>query len=194
MKPFYKPEFIDLACAAMWFDFLRADLDWERRENAPRSEYWTNLNGTPYTYGQGRGIRTYEHREDHSAIIGGRDRLAAYARDMLAQFSPACADAKFEGCFLNWYQGGRDWLGWHADDDPGIDHTKPIAIITLGAPRRLEWKPQGAKGVEAIEGVLLEPGSLLLMPPGMQQTHFHRIPKAVDDQGERISMTYRCLV
>jgi hypothetical protein len=33
--------------------------------------------------------------------------------------------------FLNGYGTNRDWLGWHADDDSGIDHTYPIAGVTL---------------------------------------------------------------
>jgi len=39
--------------------------------------------------------------------------------------------------------------------------------------------------------ILLEQGSVFLMPPGYQDTHFHRIPKHSRPCGPRISLTFR---
>jgi alkylated DNA repair dioxygenase AlkB len=97
----------------------------------------------------------------------------------------------YEGCFCNRYDGQRDWLGWHSDDDPGIDHSKPIAVVTLGQPRAIQYRP--IEGTGPTREVLLEHGSLFVMAPGMQQTHMHRIPKAGHSVGTRISLTYRAL-
>jgi alkylated DNA repair dioxygenase AlkB len=90
------------------------------------------------------------------------------------------------------YEDGNDSLGWHADDDPGIDHTRPIAVITLGQGREI-WFKENVKGSHP-QRLFLEPGSLLLMHAGMQSTHLHSIPKAAREIGPRISMTYRGLV
>ncbi len=38
---------------------------------------------------------------------------------------------------------------------------------------------------------IVEPGSLFIMPPGMQHTHEHRIPKGDRAMGGRISLTFR---
>jgi alkylated DNA repair dioxygenase AlkB len=171
------------------FTALWEQLDWERRPDAPRREYWTNLLGRPYTYGRGQGVRTYEHRPEHGIIGTLREALAAQHGVVL------------EGCFLNGYETSRDWLGWHADDDPGIDHTKPIAVITVGQGRPIEFrevKRAPSKGDKGEFGdvitVPLEPGSLLLMHAGCQQTHQHRIPKIGHEVKPRISLTYRGLV
>lgn len=183
----YIPGFI--ADHENWFSRLWEELAWEKRPDAPRKEYWTNPMNRPYTYGRGAGERTYEAQPDHDLISAGR--LAIYARfgDTL------------EGCFLNGYGTSRDWLGWHADDDPGIDHSKPIAVITVGQGRPIEFrevlepKTEAAKAVYGpVERVMLESGSLLLMHGGMQATHEHRIPKLGHEVKPRISLTYRGLV
>lgn len=192
MTPRYERDWVPSSLATGLFKSLKTELAWLRREGAPRYEYWDTTKDEPYTYGRGRGVRTYEPQKPHPDIALVRNVL----RDQVSRWNPEWGDCKFEGCFLNRYVGGRDWLGWHADDDPGIDHTKPIAVVTLGDTRELQWKLQGAKGLEGIHGQRLRHGSLFLMPPGMQQTHFHRIPKSVDlpVPHERISLTYRCLL
>ncbi len=163
------------------FEALKSELSWERRETAPRSEYWTNTLDRDYTYGRGAGERTYKSQSSHYWI----DTI----NEFIAWTTPV---PMYEGCFLNMYHDGSDALGWHADDDPGIDHSRPIAVVTLGQARRIEWKKQ--KPGSHPQGVVLEHGSLFLMPAGFQQTHFHRIPRDPSADGVRISLTYRGLL
>jgi alkylated DNA repair dioxygenase AlkB len=161
------------------FSVLWNELGWERRADAPRREYWTNVFGRDYTYGRGVGVRTYKSRPTHKVV----DQVAAaLERDF---------SIVFEGCFLNGYENERDALGWHADDDPAIDHSKPIAVVTLGGPRAIQFRP---KEVDQRSEIMLEPGSLLMMLPGMQATHLHRIPKASFKAKPRISLTFRGLL
>lgn len=163
-------------------------LDWERRDDAPRYEYWTSRLGKSYTYGRGRGERTYESKPTTTLI-----NMINIKASMI--YSAGTRRALFEGCFLNRYEHGRDHLGWHADDDPGIDHTKPIAVVTLyenpGDVRNIQYKAIG--GGELVSQPL-ENGSLFIMKPGMQQTHLHRVPKCGYEIGGRISLTYRGLL
>ena len=177
-----EPEYIKgfLPNSNIFYNIL-STLDWVQRENCPRAEYWDTTLGEAYTYGSGRGIRTYEPNEPSAYV----QEIRLMLEDRLGFF--------FQGCFLNKYDTAKDHLGWHADDDPVIDHSKPICVITLGSPREINWKQQGSKGIESINRLVLEPGSLFIMPPGMQQTHFHRIPKAGHHVGPRISLTFRAL-
>lgn len=176
----YIPNFLDFAKRHSVYDTMRLHIDWERRPDAPRSEYWTNTFWRPYTYGRGAGIRTYEPKPMHPVI-----------HEVNVLISRVTEAEMFEGCFLNMYQNSRDSLGWHADDDPGIDHSRPIAVVTLGAARPLRIRP--IADLKDIAEVMVEPGSLLLMHAGMQDTHHHCIPKMGHDVGPRISMTYRGL-
>jgi alkylated DNA repair dioxygenase AlkB len=162
------------------------ELNWERREFAPRREYWWNAFGQDYTYGKGVGARTYHSQSEHEFIeeINFGLHIHGYVNRM------------YEGCFLNGYETKKDALGWHADDDPGIDHSRPIAVVTLydkndAHPRMLQVMEK-ATGIK--RSYELEQGSLLLMHPGMQDTHLHRIPKAGFESRPRISLTYRGLI
>lgn len=176
---YYVDGWITPATSDYLFLTLKADLPWlEVAGN--RLEYWTNTFNQPYTYGNGVGRRTYQAQPDHDIIQGIRGRL----ENVSGVF--------YEGCFLNYYRDGSDSIGWHADDDPAIDHTKPIAVVTLGDGRRLEYKLK-EPGSHPV-GQFLAGGSLFVMKPGMQQTHFHRIPKTDRESGERISLTFRSLI
>lgn len=171
----YIPKFIadpDLALKT-----LQAELNWVRRETTPRSEYYINSAQVPYTYGSGRGVRTYDPQPNHPLIEAITKQLENLTK------------TKFEVCFLNRYHNASDALGWHADNSPEMDDLRPIAVISLGAEREIWTCPQDDK--TDITKYKLEHGSLFLMPPGMQDTHFHRIPKAGFLCGERISLTYR---
>lgn len=95
-------------------------------------------------------------------------------------------------CFLNYYIDQTKALGWHADDSQPIDQTEPIAVVSLGQPREIWWKPNDFKGAIPPEWrQLLGDGSLFIMPAGMQDTHKHKIPKGDRVMGPRISLTYR---
>lgn len=177
----YYPNFVDPADKVWYFVRLHNELPWERRDSTPRSEYWYNDFGRPYTYGRGAGVRTYEAKGLHPIIREVRDLLF----DKTGVY--------FEGCFLNRYDGKKDALGWHSDDDPGINHENPIAVVTLGNGREIQYRPIGSPKTEK-KSVFLEPGSLFIMKAGMQQTHLHQIPKAATEVGPRISLTFRSLL
>jgi alkylated DNA repair dioxygenase AlkB len=193
MSAIYIPNFIALPDAKAMFSRLWNDLTWERRSDAPRREYWSNDFDRPYSYGRGAGLRTYEAQTFDPAVLTVRNRLQD------------SGNGYYEGCFLNGYEGAKDWLGWHEDDDPGIDHTKAIAIVTLyggpgvDTPRSIQFREKlgevdGKMTYGEVVDLPLEQGSLCLMPAGFQSTHQHRIPKAGFNAKSRISLTFRSLL
>lgn len=97
-----------------------------------------------------------------------------------------------EVCFLNGYENSRDHLGWHSDDSPKMDDSRPIAIVTLGAEREINFAP--LIDLSDVTRLKLESGSLCVMAPGMQDSHAHKIPKAGFECGPRISLTFRGFV
>jgi alkylated DNA repair dioxygenase AlkB len=157
-------------------DELWNGLDWERREGAPRREYYVNPNGRAYTYGRGAGRREYMPRPASPAIM-----------EIWLKAEQECG-CLFEVCFLNGYEDGSDQLGWHADDSPEMDPARPIAIASFGAKRQIWFRQMG--GSERLE-LALSSGSLCSMGAGMQSTHQHRIPKAGFVCGPRVSLTFR---
>lgn len=171
----YQPKFIPDPDAALLA--FQQELEWERRGSTPRSEYYINtLGDIPYAYGSGNGVREYLPRPNHPLI-----------KQMLEQLKMA-ARCEFEVCFLNRYHDQSDHLGWHADNSPEMDDSRPIAIISLGTEREIWFRPNDEAKILKQK---LGHGSLCLMPAGFQDTHQHRIPKAGFQCGERISLTFR---
>jgi alkylated DNA repair dioxygenase AlkB len=168
---------------------LQTELEWERREDAPRSEYYTNDTGEPYTYGNGTGRRTYLVRPYHAVILDIRKELENYVATAFPSVKPV-----FEVCFLNRYLNQSDALGWHADASLEMDDARPIATISLGVEREIWFRPNGKENTQNITKLKLGNGSMCLMHPGMQDTHQHRIPKASFICDERISLTFRGFV
>lgn len=162
---------------AVAFSELWRDLAWERRGSTPRREYYANDVGVPYVYGKGAGVREYLPQAWHPRMRELQDALQQHCQ------------SRFEVCFLNGYEDQSDHLGWHADDSKEMDDARPIAIVSLGVAREIWFCPQ--VNTKEVTKLLLAPGSLCLMHAGMQGTHFHRIPKAGFQCGERISLTFR---
>lgn len=194
----YIEDLISERTSTLTFMALWNELDWIRHSDAPRREYWTNTLDRPYTYGRGAGIRTYEAQAKRAEV----DLIQILVRDKLVSLGIAPDDGQFnyfEGCFLNGYEGARDWLGWHEDDDPGIDHSKPIAIVSIyedpkKKPRSIQFRERVGDGFSEVIDQPLAHGSLCIMPAGFQFSHQHRIPKAGFDCSNRISLTYRGLI
>ena len=160
-----------------WAENAWNTFPWEDR-GAPRRECFFSTIGAPYTYGSGAGARTYWPKPAPAMMA----ELTKMVEDMCG--------CTFELCFANGYAGPREHLGWHADDSPEMDDDRPIAVMSLGAEREIWVKPRGT-GADAVEKILLPHGSLFVMKAGMQDTHFHRIPKHSAECGYRVSLTWR---
>lgn len=163
------------------FDYF-LNIEWDERTSARREAFFSILK-EPYSYGSGEFARTYHPRKMDYMVWNIGYTISA---------DDSIPYHRFELCFLNRYDNERQALGWHADDSDSIDHTRPIAVISLGVEREIWIKPIGGNNSD-VEKVLLHNGSLLIMRPGMQQTHLHRIPKHPAKCGTRISLTYRGL-
>lgn len=160
-----------------WMSSIWSGFPWEQRD-APRRECFFSTLGEPYSYGSGAGRRTYWPKDMPELLV-----------ELTEEVEKACT-TDFELCFANGYASEREHLGWHADDSPEIDDARPIAVMSLGAEREIWVKPIGASADE-VEKILLPSGSLFIMGPDMQDTHFHRIPKHPQSCGPRVSLTWR---
>lgn len=160
-----------------YFKSLKEELDWVRIDKTPRSEYYCNDFGVPYTYGSKDFARTYNAQPWTDTLL----RLRGMAE--------LIAGVNFEVCFLNYYKDQSDHLGWHSDDSPEMDDGRPIVIISFGVARDIWFAEIGNLSEKTV--LNLAHGSFAIMHAGMQDTHMHRIPKAGFMCGERISLTFR---
>ena len=178
MKPEYKDRFVYDSKAL--YVILKWNLEWIDT-GAPRKEYFMSTKPISYTYGVGRGERTYESKTFDDSVL-------EIMNDLNEQY-----DCDYNVCFLNYYPAKKDWLGWHSDDSPTMDSDHPIAVISLGfVERDINWRPIGHKGQIPSEWVQrLKSGSLFIMPAGFQELYQHKIPKHSSECSGRISLTFR---
>lgn len=176
MSPTYTPAYVvepDKTFAAL------LTLDWLQVTEA-RLEYFMSDVSRSYTYGKPPNDREY-HSSPYSPEV-----------DVIQSHLNAVFNLNYNVCFLNRYDNQKHQLGWHADDSPTMDRDHPIAVVSFGAEREIWWKPQADKGVvPADQRQKLGHGSLFVMPPRFQDSHFHRIPRADREVGTRISLTFR---
>ncbi|RKF50233.1 alpha-ketoglutarate-dependent dioxygenase AlkB [Paraburkholderia fungorum] len=102
----------------------------------------------------------------------------------------ALLGAPFNRVGLNLYRDGNDSVALHGDKTEKLVPGQPIAIVSLGASRRMSIRPKAGPG--RMVHVELEPGSCIVMSYASQFTHEHGIPKLAAVTGPRISLAFRC--
>ncbi len=166
----YLPESIPAATAQQWFEESLRNIGWLSRQ---RMMYDREV-AVP------RLIATFAREAgDLPAPLGEAFEAAR-----------ALAGAPFNRVGLNLYRDGNDSVALHSDKTDKLVPAQPIAIVSLGASRRMSIRPKAGSG--RIVHIELEPGSCLVMSYASQFTHEHGIPKLGDVSGPRISLAFRC--
>jgi alkylated DNA repair dioxygenase AlkB len=166
----YLPVVVPAATAQAWF------------EQALRNVVWGN---------QRRMM--YEREVDVPRLMA---RYLLDAADLPEPLTQAAAQvrsvvgAPFNSVGLNLYRDGNDSVAPHNDKTRGLVPKAPIAILSLGATRRMTIRAKSGKG--RTMNVDLQAGSVLVMSYASQFTHTHGIPKMRGIEGPRISLAFRC--
>jgi alkylated DNA repair dioxygenase AlkB len=166
----YTPEFLAADTAQAWFLELRQSVPWktqrrrmyDRDVDVPRLQAYFRL--------------------DEEDDAPGTIRIAASK-------VTAFTGAPFTSVGLNFYRDGRDSVAPHNDHLDEIVAGFPIALLSLGATRRMTIRakqpPRRALHVD------LEAGSLLVMSYETQLHYTHGVPKTNEPVGARISLAFR---
>jgi alkylated DNA repair dioxygenase AlkB len=118
--------------------------------------------------------------------------LRALALRLEAQYSGL--DFCGAGALVNLYRDGQDTVAGHADDEPEMEGCT-IASLNFGVPRDFFFRRK-ARGVERNPSRLkveLEPGSLLMMNPGVQEEWEHCRPRRKRVTQLSVNVTFRAL-
>ena len=165
----YVPDIVDPAIADAWFAVLRDGVRWK---SADRPMY-DRVVAIP------RLLASFALADAPPGMP--LDAMLAAVRRHVA--------APFNAVGMNLYRDGADSVALHGDKLHTIVAPHPIALVSLGATRRMlvKAKRPGARAV----GIDLAPGSLLVMSHASQKTHEHGIPKTKADVGPRMSVVFR---
>jgi alkylated DNA repair dioxygenase AlkB len=165
----YIPDFIDFDLARAWFDELRASVEWrsERR-------------------------MMYDREVDVPRLVASFRLGADDVPPPLVEAARRVGEetgAPFNRVGLNLYRDRHDSVAPHNDHTDEIAAGEPIALVSLGATRRMTIR--GKVAPKRRLDLDLEPGSLLVMSYATQTHYDHGIPKTNETVGERISLALR---
>ena len=194
------PAWLAPSAAAELLERLQLEVPWKqeaitiygRRHLLPRLTCWMADPGCGYSYS---GLAN---------VIEPWSPAAAELREALQVLT----GWRFNSLLLNRYRDGRDAMGWHADDEPELEPTAPIASLSLGAPRDFRLRPQPSPRHRAavVSGacqlpagfddctpfsIPLHNGDLLLMEPPTQLWWQHALPRRLRLQQQRLNLTFR---
>jgi alkylated DNA repair dioxygenase AlkB len=167
----YTPAFVDAATAEAWFLELRSLVEWQSLRRM-----------------------MYDREVDVPRLIG-HFRLDPPAGPTPPSILDASRrvnrvlDVDFNSVGLNLYRDGRDSVAPHNDHLYDIVKGFPIALLSLGATRRMTIRAK--EPPRRPINIDLEPGSLLVMDYATQIHYTHGVPKTTASVGERISLAFR---
>lgn len=152
------------------------------RWRAERREMYDSVVDVP------RLLRHYGEDEQlpDPALTAVREALSAHYADELGE--------PFVTAGLCYYRDGRDSVAWHGDRiGRGRDTDTMVAILSLGAHRRLSLRPHGGGLDQRREqiGFVVGHGDLLVMGGSCQRTWDHAVLKTAKPVGPRISIQFR---
>jgi alkylated DNA repair dioxygenase AlkB len=169
----YWSRFLPPALADAWFEALREHADWST-----------------------------QRRPMYDRVVDVPRLLAAYRVEALPAALPlsemlrrvqATVPAPYNAIGLNLYRDGRDSVAMHHDKLNTLVPGHPIALVSLGAPRRMLVRERRRDAREVAPALRLElgHGSLLAMSHASQLSHEHGIPKTARPVGPRMSVVFR---
>lgn len=142
----------------------------------PRKVMWFAQNGQEYKYA-GKINKALEMTQ---LLIDIGEYASVIIKEHLGR------TVEFNSVFCNYYNNGDQYIGWHADDEPGIA-SDIIASVSFGATR--DFKVRNNK--KQVWTFPLGAGDLAVMYDDCQDNYKHSVPKRKKVTEPRINLTYR---
>src|SRR5581483_7032280 len=165
----YQPACVDAATASRWFERLREGVPWHAQRRV-----------------------MYDREVDVPRLTSGYRLDAEDAPPELMEAAArvvALTGVAFTNAGLNLYRDGHDSVAPHNDHFYEIVEGYPIALLSLGATRRMTIRSKSRP--RRVLDVDLEHGSVLVMSYETQKQYDHGIPKVAAAVGPRISLAFR---
>ncbi len=153
---------------------LLAEVDWQ----AERRRMYDRVVDTP------RLLRFYREHEilPHPVLETARGALDEH-------YAGTPDEDPFVTAGLCLYRDEHDSVAWHGDRfGRGATHDTMVAILSVGAPRRLLLRPNGGGTSLTLR---IGHGDLVVMGGSCQRTWEHAVPKEKAPTGPRVSIQFR---
>jgi alkylated DNA repair dioxygenase AlkB len=169
----YTPQLVSAATANAWFAELHDQVRWKSER---RQMYDREVDVPRLTAHFPLAIEAPPSTQPPA--------IAAAARHVMEK-----TGVPFNSVGLNFYRDGRDSVAPHNDHLYAIVEGFPIALLSLGATRRMTIRAK--EPPRRVFHLDLESGSLLMMSYATQLHYTHGVPKTAETVGERISLAFR---
>ena len=154
---FFFDDFLDRATALNYFQQLYDIIPWQQREitmfgntvDQPRLISWHAEPHIKYSYS---GI-DLSPSPWNGILIAIKQQVEEKTQQ------------EFNSAFLNLYRHGKDYMGWHRDNEKTLGPKPLIASVSLGAERKFKFKHITH---DLNHDILLNTGSLLVMQGDIQ--------------------------
>lgn len=97
--------------------------------------------------------------------------------------------ARFNSCLLNLYRDGKDYVGWHSDDEKLYGKDSPICSISLGQTRDFQLRLKADRSHKLHYS--LGHGDVFVMKGRLQTYWQHQVPKRGAVGHPRVNLTFR---
>lgn len=177
----YIPNYLNDVAANNLLNRLLDALHWQPQQlriygkwvMTPRSVIWMGDPDVCYTYS---GVK-------HTPIHWFKP-----VKELCVQLNKAHG-FEFNSVLLNRYRTGKEYMGWHRDNEMSLGKNPDIASLSLGAERNFDIRNR--KNHCEKQRLRLAHGSLLLMQGETQSHYEHALPKMLKVNSTRINLTFR---
>lgn len=170
-EAFLRPGFLTPDAATTLFQSLLTGVTWDERMKARKTA----------CFGQ-----TYDDSGIDYQVVPMHPLLAplCHAIEKALGFAPT-------NCLLNYYETGRSTMGFHSDATYNLADGTGVAIISLGAERKLTFRNKADQAL--LVDFPLPHGSLFYMTQ-LTQDHWTHAVRKTDTDDARISLTFRSIL
>ena len=101
-------------------------------------------------------------------------------------------NSNLNSCLVMYYPNSSSGIRVHDDAEPSMDNNEPIAVVSLGTTRLIEFfHNYQSTSEQPVKSLSADNNSLYVMEAGCQSYFRHRVPSSSDSSGERFCLSFR---
>ena len=130
----------------------------------------------------------YLKNRENSSSMGVIDDILHKVNNVCISESIVEEEHPFDNVKVQYYASGKKGSVWHSCDQAEYIKNDPIAVLTLGAPRQMEFA--GIKSKKSAAHLFCNNGSLHIMGRGFQGLFRHRMLKDDDVKKDSVQLIF----
>lgn len=157
----------------------------KQKSSSPATK-WLTHTGQNYSWTSSTGHVTVKEADD----INQFPAINQIMKDINSKY-----DLHLNGCLVSNYPNGDVFTTLHDDAEETMDQTQPIAVVSFGVTRTVDFIHQGASSrSRPLHSVNPADGSIYMMKPGCQTYFLHRVRRNYGEKKRRFCLSFRRII